>query len=141
MISCVYCNGAHERPADVRRCWADHGGADAPAASPESPAADPRVAGADVPPDTVPSAGSRAVVALRRGPPGLGRHVVVAAGQPAPGEWAAAERIRVDAAALADPAATATRLRTATAGVVIELAGDGEFDPPPAAAAARAPDE
>jgi DNA helicase-2/ATP-dependent DNA helicase PcrA len=140
VISCVYCGGAHERPAEIRRCWADHDGA-----QPELPI--------DVPPDYVwhpsPAAASRSrsggprrsepvsvldpvAVPARRGPVELGRHVVVAPGQPAPSEWLDADRVVIDAASLADPSATVAGLRAAShasRGRVLELAV--RFEPAP----------
>ena len=36
VIACVYCGGAHERPADIRRCWVEQQGAERPANSPQA---------------------------------------------------------------------------------------------------------
>lgn len=61
------------------------------------------------------------------GPPELGRAVIVGAGAAAPAPWAGAPRIRVDDAALADPAPVATALHGAWSSrtpVVIQLGVD-----------------
>jgi len=68
------------------------------------------------------------------GPPELGRAVIVGVDAQAPGEWVDAERVVVDEAALADPAAVVRSLHRAWSGripVVIELAVDpGRFRVP-----------
>lgn len=136
VITCVYCGGAHERPADVKQCWADR---QSPETSPGARTAPQQPAGptggdADLRP--VPSArvrpASRSVVAVRRGPVALGRNVVIAPGGAIPDDWSAVERIVVDGDVLADPADTVTVLRDASiAGrsQVIELVVP--FDDPP----------
>jgi DNA helicase-2/ATP-dependent DNA helicase PcrA len=61
------------------------------------------------------------------GPRALGRGVIVAAGEPVPSAWSGADVVRVDEAALGDPAAVVDRLHEAWATrtpVVIELAVD-----------------
>jgi DNA helicase-2/ATP-dependent DNA helicase PcrA len=68
------------------------------------------------------------------GPRALGRGVVVAAGEPVPPPWSGAPVVRVDEAALADPAAVVDRLHDAWATrtpMVVELAVDpGSFRAP-----------
>jgi DNA helicase-2/ATP-dependent DNA helicase PcrA len=152
VIACVYCGGAHERPADIRQCWADH----------EQPAL-PLDAAGDTGTDSVPSptaptgvvrspstdrverqhaarrrsaepivVGNQVVVPLRRGPISLGRNVIVSPGQPAPADWASCGRSVLDRATLADPTALVEALRTAAiaaTGHVIELAVDFETAP------------
>lgn len=128
MISCVYCGGAHARPADVKACWER-----STSGTPAAPApATPPVAPAPVAPPSVDAP-------ARRGPSSLGRNVVVAPGAPAPNEWRDAERvaIRPDApegelAALVDAVRRAAITRT---GLVFEV-GDG-FDAPPGAVERR----
>ncbi len=140
MISCVYCGGAHERPAEIRQCWADHDGAQpelpidvppdhgidpAPAVAPRSPSVRARRAQ----PESVPD---RVVVRAQRGPNGLGRNVIVRPGQPSPADWLDVDRVVIDAATLADPADAVTELRAAAdsaQGRVFELAVD--FDQAP----------
>ena len=72
------------------------------------------------------------MVPIERGPVALGRHVIVAPGQPVPPDWSNADRVVIDAESLADPSATTAALRTdafsATARV-IELAVDFESAP------------
>ena len=61
------------------------------------------------------------------GPRALGRGVIVAAGEPVPPAWSGAPVVRIDEAALADPADVAARLHEAWATrtpVVVELAAD-----------------
>jgi DNA helicase-2/ATP-dependent DNA helicase PcrA len=70
------------------------------------------------------------------GPPELGRAVIVGAGAPAPSAWAGAERVVIDDAALADPAAVVAALHVTWSErtpIVIELAVDpGRFRAPEA---------
>jgi len=61
------------------------------------------------------------------GPRALGRGVIVAAGEPVPPAWSGAPVVRIDEAALADPADVVERLHEAWATrtpVVVELAAD-----------------
>ena len=145
MISCVYCGGAHERPADVRQCWADRGGdqaVDQPELAldptpPEPTTASPSVAAGTSPPPRPRrrpprSSVDRIVVPVARGPVALGRHVIVAPGQPMPADWSNADRVVIDAESLADPSATTAALRTdafAATARVIEFAVDFETVP------------
>ena len=131
-ISCVYCGGAHDHPAEVKQCWADHQGTEPPAA----PAPEPS-----------PSAGPVAPVAsadvrLRRGPDVLGRHVVVGPGQREPDAWRGADRLVIDEPARRDPSRAVEALRTAAqsgTALVIEL--DVEVDVEPVAVDQRDPHE
>ena len=105
VIACVYCGGAHQRPADIRQCWADHAGSETPATTP-----------ADSPPPVE--------FEPRRGPTVLGRHVVVITASSVPSEWSDAERLTIDAEAIADPLPILVDLRAASGSgrsVVIEL--------------------
>jgi DNA helicase II / ATP-dependent DNA helicase PcrA len=125
-ISCVYCGGVHERPTEVKQCWADHQGSEPPSSPEPAASADPasseratspkvvaRVAGADV--------------ALRRGPVALGRHVIVVPGQAEPDEWRGADRLLIDEASYREPARPVETLRAAGqsgTSLVIELEGE-----------------
>jgi DNA helicase-2/ATP-dependent DNA helicase PcrA len=142
VISCVYCGGAHERPADVRRCWADHSSGQQSAVPVDSTSEHEGrphivVANADHrPPSTGRSGaepiGDRIVVPLRRGPHELGRHVIVGGGRPAPDDWGDAHRVVVDRAAIADPSGVVSALRKAAhaaESVVIEMVDDFEAVP------------
>jgi DNA helicase-2/ATP-dependent DNA helicase PcrA len=107
VISCVYCGGAHARPADIKQCWLDQQSGAAPVtpAAPDAPV----------------------VARLRRGPAGLGRHVVVTPGQPTPAEWEGCERLEVGTPELAAPQAITERLAEAAharRSSVIELGVD-----------------
>ena len=145
VIRCVYCGGEHEVPAEVKQCWADHQGADQGTAAEPSPSPTvPADARAPVAARERPQAPERVGIALRPGPPGLGRHVVVGPGMPAPAGWddAGIDRVVVDDAVLADPAATVDQLRTAAAGAracVIEVATS--FDDHPRQTDVRPPHE
>jgi DNA helicase-2/ATP-dependent DNA helicase PcrA len=123
VISCVYCGGAHARPAEVRACWAKQG---QPAATPESALMSAPVVPA---PQSLPPSGWHG----DRGPIALGRHAVVGEHAPTPPGWEACERIVVDGAAVRAPAELVGTLRgvaTDARSVVIELRV--AFDDPPA---------
>jgi hypothetical protein len=122
-ISCVYCGGVHDRPAEVKQCWADH--------QPGSSVPDGQTATAAPTPE--PSRGSTSgtprrpatTAGLRRGPAVLGRHVVVRPGQAEPDGWRGLERVVVGVAAVHDPGASLDALRAAAhagTSLVIELA-------------------
>jgi DNA helicase-2/ATP-dependent DNA helicase PcrA len=128
VISCVYCGGAHERPADVRRCWSEReGAAELPleTASPVTPIA----------PDPTPDRQAWSGEA-RRGPASLGRNVVIATGTDPPADWTTCRRIRVGADVTSDPAPIVNELRGAAftaESLVIEMPTDlevaaGEID-------------
>ncbi|MEJ7801107.1 MAG: hypothetical protein WKF60_11325, partial [Ilumatobacter sp.] len=119
MIACVYCSGEHQRPAEVKQCWAEHDGAPDEAVS--GPAPVERSATGPVPPAVA--------IAARRGPRHLGRNVVVSPGGPAPDDWADAERIAIDRSVLDAPTMALAALRGGGAdrvSMVIELSV--EFD-------------
>ena len=150
MISCVYCGGAHERPAEVKQCWADHQGTPAePALAAAEPALDTVPEPASAPRRAASTGRARsgvdpstatAAVHARRGPRMLGRHVVVGAGDETPSEWADADRVRIDRAVLAAPTDMVDALQAAAdtrTGLVIELAV--EFAEPPGETTRRAP--
>ena len=116
MISCGHCGGRHATVAEVRSC------SGAPVAT-----------GAEASPEPTPPAGRvtrRMVepVALEAdwwhlaGPPGLGRNVIVRAGQPTPEPWADAPRVL--ARDEPDTLAELRRHRRDRRAVVIELATD-----------------
>ncbi len=150
MISCVYCGGEHQRPADVKQCWADHEGeqvlvdtadqeaaesADRHSSKPSSLASLSTARSGDRP-----ERRSRSDVAVRRGPTSLGRNVVVGAGATAPAEWDGSARVTVDRAAVANPGPAIELLRSAAhaaTGLVIELTT--EFDEPPGSTEDRLP--
>ena len=153
-ISCVYCGGVHDRPADVKQCWAEHQGDAAPSAgdaAPSAPSARPFDVGhapepgfAPERPQPAPVAARRtaAVAALIRGPEALGRHVVVRPRQPEPDAWRGCRRVVVDDASRHDPAAAVEHLRAAAHGatsLVVELATD--LDEVPAVVDTRDPYE
>ncbi len=149
MISCVYCGGQHERPADVKRCWADRQElpldlepAPSPPPGPSAgPAASRGVTG-DVTRGGIPGGSRGVAMSLRPGPAALGRNVVVAPGQANPTGWDDVPRVRLDAAVLADPSAAVASLRAAAHGAsgrVIELATD--FDVAPDSVDRRPPHE
>ncbi len=148
MISCVYCGGAHERPADIRQCWADHEQPALPldSAAEAAPSSTVPAGVVAAPPTqrverstatrhrpTAPIAGiERVAVPVRRGPVSLGRNVIVSPGQRAPHDWATCDRSVLDRAALVDPTGLIEVLRAASFaanGHVIELAAD--FDAAP----------
>ncbi len=126
-ISCVYCNGTHADPADVRACWqrAQSGH-------------EPLVAAASVDPSPVDvQATQGATPRLTRrhprlngdpdrwaGPTELGRWLVLVDCVAAPAAWQGARRIVVDDSVLAEPRPTVELLRAARLGrerVVVEL--------------------
>lgn len=142
-ISCVYCGGVHDAPADVRACWARQQSSASPDTGPDTrpdPRPDPRPErshGVDdrrvTPPDAARPAPADARPAHRApspaveqwaGPEQLGRGLVVAPGAAVPGPWQRAAVVRVDDAVWARPAAVVAELRDHAAHrrrVVIEL--------------------
>ncbi len=156
MIACVYCGGEHERPADIKQCWADHQGESTVAerepgeATIESggPARHPSPGSARAPGATASTTPSPPVVDIvaRRGPAELGRNIVVAEGSALPADWADVERVTVDRSAVADPAAVNEVLRRAAAarvGLAIEIGSDvdSDVDRPPQSIDEREPFE
>lgn len=158
-ISCVYCGGVHDRPAEVKRCWADHAdgaGSDEPTTLPGAAGEPGRVASerpasvevaprAARPPTTAAADHDPAVrrtveARLERGPEMLGRHVIVAPGHAEPAAWQGSTRVVVDASA--DPAPALEVLRRAAhsrTSLVVEL--HQGFDEPPEPSDARDPYE
>ena len=151
-ISCAYCGGEHDSPAQIRQCWNDGGRPDVEAeradvatdveafpptefrAAPNRPTSRPRREVA------APSAFPRGVAAAQAGPDVLGRHALVPPGGAVPAPWSAAERIRITAATLAAPAEACNRLRRAANDrerLVLEL--DADFEQPPSSATSEAP--
>ena len=149
MIACVYCAGEHERPAEVKQCWADHQGAESSPAPADHPADEALVRDgllADRRSSPVHTSRPRShaepqlVVAVRRGPDRLGRNVVVGPRDDAPADWTETGRIVIDDDAIADPEAAVELLRAAAfAGrpMVIELWS--ELDEHPASVDERDP--
>jgi DNA helicase-2/ATP-dependent DNA helicase PcrA len=122
MISCGHCGGRHATVAEVRSC--------AGGAVPASPSADTsRARATSAPrPAAAPAAGIEPVAltphwARLAGPAALGRNVVVAPGQDAPGPWADAPRVRVDGSS-PEPLEKLREARRRRERVVIELVGE-----------------
>lgn len=156
MIACVYCGGEHERPADVKQCWADHDDAStavtttttttAPTTTTTTtattttgtapPGVDDRAAPSPAAPPL--AAADTVDVALHRGPPALGRHVVVRTGQETPAEWRTCRRIDAETPdqTLLDTLRSAAHDRE---GLVIALASDPSFDRMPDSTDERQP--
>ncbi|HSM67617.1 MAG TPA: UvrD-helicase domain-containing protein [Ilumatobacteraceae bacterium] len=146
-ISCAYCHGEHDSPAQVRQCWRDGGEQDvaiddAPLPDPaqSSPVASPPSSDRRPPsPGRAPVARSTPALAIERGvatagpgPDELGRNVVVDAGGSIPDAWVSAQRLVIDASVLEQPTATLDRLRAAAHArerLVIELAVPFEREP------------
>jgi DNA helicase II / ATP-dependent DNA helicase PcrA len=125
-ISCVYCSGTHQTPAQVKQCWATQQGDWKPDTAGISPRAE------DIPSGPA-SAPPLSTLTLRVPPPALGRHVIVGPGRAAPAGWGHAPRLVVDSVALAAPQAALHQLRDAAhrrSSLVIELTV--AFDEPPA---------
>lgn len=156
MIACVYCGGEHERPADVKQCWADHQNTpaattldDPPPRTDEFPPSEPVPADTrttiptrppGVSPQRVPAPAAAAAVdvPLRRGPAPLGRHVVVRHGQEAPPDWHGCRRVEVEA-----PDATLIHTLRAAASdresLIVSVSADPAFDATPASTDEREP--
>ena len=150
-ISCAYCGGEHDRPAEVRQCWEDGGREEvelpdapptpdersAPTSASSRAAASPgggtgSVSSARPARSAEPVEIERGVGRAGAGPGVLGRHVVVRPGQDADDAWADARRILIDSGVLADPSDALDLLRTAASTaerLVIEL--DVEFERTP----------
>ena len=151
-IACAYCKGEHDLPVQVRQCWADNGEQEVPLAD-EIPYADPGDGVNFQPSDDAPppqpsppqvaarrqvssppvvSGFERGVAAAGAGPAELGRNCLVAASTSVPGPWADAERVVVDAAAVAEPTGLLATLRAAAdlrQRLIIELAVDFDREP------------
>ena len=148
-IKCGHCGGVHATADEVRTCAGtppdtegvetesfDWDGQDSEPAPPPAfaPSRSATRAAAFTPPTPAsPPPDIRLDEPGRPGPDALGRGAVVNPGQAAPAPWASAERVVIDRAVLADPAATVARLARAwhdRRRVVIELAVP--FEDPPA---------
>ncbi|MGZ0191456.1 MAG: hypothetical protein ACKVG5_03795, partial [Acidimicrobiales bacterium] len=151
-IACAYCKGEHDLPVQVRQCWADNGEQEVPLAD-EIPYADPGDGASFQPSDDAPppqpsppqvaarrqvssppvvSGFERGVAAAGAGPAELGRNCLVTASTSVPGPWADAERVVVDAAAVAEPTGLLATLRAAAdlrQRLIIELAVDFDREP------------
>jgi DNA helicase II / ATP-dependent DNA helicase PcrA len=135
-IACAYCGGEHDRPAEVRACWSEHG--DATVDVPRHDAHEFVPLPQEPPPSVHSSASSpvvlpedaelqRGVAPASAGPNQLGRHAIVAPGAPAPEPWHTAERVSSFVDGSADPGALLDRLRSASAAgqrLVIDVDGD-----------------
>ena len=98
VISCVYCGGAHERPADVRQCWADH--------------RDTKDVTLFASPVGVPT-NACFEIGLRRGPAILGRNVVIRDGAASPPEWVGVPQLVITEQAIRQPGDVLEVLRAA----------------------------
>jgi DNA helicase-2/ATP-dependent DNA helicase PcrA len=137
-ISCAHCGGAHNRPAEVRECWA--GDRSRAGHSSLSHAVGE---GSDLP-TVVDLESPRVQIASQSlNPPSeLGRHLIIRAGNPTtiPPAWLKADRIRFDDEALRDPTVVKELLsrlrsaRTRSASLVWEHGAGSwwEYERPPA---------
>ena len=152
-ISCAYCSGVHDTPAQVRQCWESGGRQEVPLAEGAPPASESDVLVGDEPDavaattataGTARSGGSearrparlrpaasppieRGVAPAGAGPDELARNIVVEPGQEVPTAWAGCERIVVDDGVRRSPAEVLEVLRAAHHGrtrLVIELHTD-----------------
>lgn len=142
-ISCAYCGGEHDKPAEVRQCWTDNGEQDLELSVVEphppestsfasddvsvgrSTAAPGRTAARPAQTRTV----ERGVAPAGPGPAALGRHLIVGPGDDAVGPWSASKRIGIDRGVLNDPNQAIVFLRAAALAaerLVIELDVDFE---------------
>lgn len=129
-IACVYCNGSHDVPAEVRACWARAGGVEASGeAGPSGGTEAAVVARPARPVDARVGTGAASGHPIGPGPARLGRHAIVVPGAEAPPGWERAARVSVDA----DGAAALERLRAAWVSGrphVIEWTGSADHDGP-----------
>ena len=153
-ISCAYCSGEHDTPAQVRQCWESGGRQDVPLSEGAPPASESddvlvgdgpdtfaattasasaaRSGGSDARRPARPrSAASppieRGAAPAGAGPDELARNIVVEPGQEVPAAWAACDRIVVDDDVRRSPAEVLEVLRAAHHGrtrSVIELHTD-----------------
>ncbi|MET0662530.1 MAG: ATP-dependent helicase, partial [Ilumatobacteraceae bacterium] len=156
-ISCAYCGGVHDSPAQIRQCWNDGGRPDVEAeradvatdieayapddfrtaefrSAPNRPVSRPRREVAAL------AALPRGVAAAHAGPDALARHALVVPDGSVPAPWLAAERIQITPATLAAPTEACARLRRAAIDrerLVLELETD--FEERPAVATGDAP--
>jgi DNA helicase-2/ATP-dependent DNA helicase PcrA len=141
-ISCAYCGGEHDRPADVRACWTEHGEQDLvvdddvllpsePVSGPSSPVSRPGSAAPHATrarPAVAQPAVQRAAAVAAPGPDELGRHALVVAGAAVPEPWSDAARLPVGADTLNSPTQALGVLRAAAAaGVRFVIEVDPEF--------------
>ena len=111
-ISCAYCGGEHDRPADVRACWTEHGEQDLvvdddvplpsePVSGPSSPVSRPGSTAAachgSASRRRAEPVVERAVAVAAPGPDQLGRHALVVAGAAVSEPWGDAARTVVGA--------------------------------------------
>ncbi len=137
-ISCAYCGGAHNRPAEVRACWA--GTSSFTNAGADAVIGDEEFSG----PAEVATLGARCRIAPQSldPPVELGRHLIVDASvsAPLPLAWVTAERIRFDDQTLRDPGRVKELLaklrsaRTGSVSLVLEHAAGSwwGYEQPPA---------
>jgi len=150
-ISCAYCGGSHQKPAEIRECWERGGQADIPFSADEptpppaaalTPAPPPRSEATPVRrPSPAPSESAtnieRGVAPASAGPDQLGRWLLITAGQSIPEPWVGAATVGLEPRHLAAPTDLLARLRRAAARgerIVIEVAVDldADLDRPPA---------
>ena len=127
-IDCVYCEGAHDSPAEVRQCWARQGSPESVPAPVSRPVSHPE-SSPDSRPVSRPAARPiQGVTApLQRPPATLGRHVVVGPGQAPPEGWSDHERLVIGPAELTAPTRVLRELSVAAhsrRSLVIELTVD-----------------
>lgn len=155
-IACVYCNGEHVSPAQIRQCWNDNGqleipldvgglpgdgfgGATAAAESdPQHRSTHSHESRAAVQVRSMKGAGielqhfQRGAASAEAGPDALARNALVRSGDDVAGPWTDAERVTIDDETLTDPGDALTILRSShhdRRRVVIELATDFERQP------------
>ena len=147
VIACVYCGGEHDRPADVKQCWADHQ---------DSPVGVTDDVGSVAPSDAGSTATRRPSptreidvpdapvldVPVRRGPAELGRNVVIGRGHAVPTEWLGCTQIEIDGSVVSSPAEVLVELREAARdrrGVVVSLGDDAGLETLPTSVDEREP--
>ena len=149
-IPCVYCAGEHESALELKACWQRNQGKEV-APTDDAPPPDsyddntfdntfdeevvvvvevaraPRAAAPPVSPALrrITQSPTAQTVVVARGPHTLGRNVIVGPGQPAPADWAGAERIIIEPAD-GPLVARLHALSMARSGVVFEVSGSGE---------------
>lgn len=151
-ISCAHCGGAHQRPDEVRACWAS--GADHSEVEQRSEISSikdaPSARGHDHQGEPMIRASEQITLNSLAPPPELGRQLIITADQrdQIPTAWSGSERMCINNAALADHGQVShllRRIRQARAhseSVVWELAAGTNWDPdrPPATVEATAPE-
>jgi DNA helicase II / ATP-dependent DNA helicase PcrA len=156
-ISCAHCGGAHNRPTEVRACWAkDLSVIENPIGSSSVESSSVELSSVESAPDLsftgeVVSGRSRIAKQSLGPPPALSRHLIVSRNNTAalPAAWAAAERIRIDDELLRDGAFVRDALakirvaRSEAMSIVWEHAAGSwwEWNLPPATVVTTPPEE